>query len=500
MTSGAFSGRTLSKGLAVGLMVVGLSGCAALHDMDGWLGNSGLQDKTPNADLAFGALARNDLQAAEEYVDKALRQNAKDPYALLAAGILYQNTGRPSRARVVYQDLLALNSPINANVQSWSRLEPQSVADIAAANLQVLDITQGGGWPRNDLAGPNDMGGTGMMSTGGAMSPVPAQPMPGTMSGTSMSAMQPGGMQTGGMQSGMVDSSASSSFVDEGDRNVVHRFEILRELENQGLITEEEYRQRRQANLGGLVPLSAPEPAAGLERPVPEGAQVIQRLQALRRAFEMRAISAREHAVERTMILDALLPAQPQVLAPPVAPPEGIMAAAAAVGRLERLRQAGLLTSDEAAKERAAIEQAIRANGGSPGTVPPLGEEFGPAEGSGPQPLVQGGTARPAAPTADPSLFENGNGGAAPAATSGYGVHVASYRTQAAADQGAAELQRKFGALKGLPHSVAKVNIKGKGTYYRLMFGPAADQAAAESLCATLKRNGQYCKTQYMGG
>ena len=52
----------------------------------------------------------------------------------------------------------------------------------------------------------------------------------------------------------------------------------------------------------------------------------------------MRAITVGQHSAERTMILDALLPSAPVVVANPGAPPKGLMEAADAVRRLEKLK------------------------------------------------------------------------------------------------------------------------------------------------------------------
>ena len=113
------------------------------------------------------------------------------------------------------------------------------------------------------------------------------------------------------------------------------RFETLRILRDQGLITPDEYQARRKANVGALLPLSSPPPAAGLDRPGPNSTQMVGRLQAIGRALEMRAITISQHAAERSMILDALLPAAPVTVANPGRPPSGLMEAADGVRRLE---------------------------------------------------------------------------------------------------------------------------------------------------------------------
>ena len=73
----------------------------------------------------------------------------------------------------------------------------------------------------------------------------------------------------------------------------------------------------------------------------------------------MRAISVTQHAAERNMILDALMPSAPVVVANPKAPPQGLMEAADSVRSLEQLRDTGYIGSDEYAKERQAIEMVM---------------------------------------------------------------------------------------------------------------------------------------------
>ena len=256
------------------------------------------------------------------------------------------------------------------------------------------------------------------------------------------------------------------------DANIVSRFKTMIALRDQGLITEEEYRTRRQANVGALVPLISPPPAAGLDRPFPTTEQVAGRLRAIGRALEMRAMTISQHASERSMILDALVPAAPVVVANPGIPPQGLMAAADAVRRLERLRTDGLINSDEYTKERAAIEGAMQPK------PPPRPKMVPSANAAG-----------------DPTKMEAKKTGPRPA------VHLASYRTKKAADRGWAQLRRAHRALLGkLGPEVTKVNLgPGKGVYYRLKVGPVDSADDATDLCRKLKKRRQYCEPSFIG-
>ena len=144
------------------------------------------------------------------------------------------------------------------------------------------------------------------------------------------------------------------------DANVVSRFATIRALRDQSLLTKQEFYLRRNTNIGALLPLTSPPPSAGLERPVPSTEQITGRLRAIGRALEMRAMSITQHAAERNMILDALMPSAPVVVANPKAPPQGIMEAADSVRRLEQLRDTGFISSKEYSKERQAIEMKMQ--------------------------------------------------------------------------------------------------------------------------------------------
>ena len=237
-----------------------------------------------------------------------------------------------------------------------------------------------------------------------------------------------------------------------GDANVISRFATIRALRDQGLITQQEFNARRRANLGALLPLSAPPPSAGLDRPVPSTEQITGRLRAIGRALEMRAISVTQHAAERNMILDALMPSAPVVVANPARPPSGLMEAADAVRRLEQLRDTGYIGSDEYAKERQSIELAMQPKQPKMAPAPATG---GPTAAAKPMALKQSTGPRPA-------------------------IHLASYRTSKNADRGWVKIVRAHKNLvSGLEHRITRVNLGRKVTYYRLKAGPFKNAAVA---------------------
>jgi hypothetical protein len=274
----------------------------------------------------------------------------------------------------------------------------------------------------------------------------------------------------------------------DADANVVSRFETMRVLRDQGLVTPDEYAVRRQANIGALLPLTSPPPAAGLDRPVPGTQEVVGRLRAIGRALEMRALTVSQHAAERSMIVDALMPATPLMTAPPAPPPQGLMEAADTVRKLEQLRDAGYITSDEYAKERAAVERALLP---PPPVVPAVATAVPSATASPPARTTVGA---PVALTASPSGEVAGaaghESGVRPA------VHLASYRSRKDAGRGWRELRGTYQQLlDGLTAEITQVDLgPDRGLYFRLNAGPMDSKAAAVDLCRKLKRRHQYCK------
>ena len=384
---------------------------------------------------------------------KALDANPKDNYALLGMGVLFQNTGQQVKAREMYEAILALRPDASQQFVVWNTNNTRPISEIASLNLALLDSGRVVAGMEKGAAGQKEAGAI-------AGAPMVAATMGRAVPGDTVDATGSSPVPT------------VMSVLSEGDTNVVSRFKTLHTLRDENLITGEEYAARRQANLGALLPLTAPPPAAGLDRPVPSSGQISGRLRAIGRALEMRAMTVAQHASERGMILDALMPAAPVAVANPGVPPKGLMEAADAVRRLEALQADRLITSDEYARERSAIEHAMQ-----------------------PAP-----SAKPAVITAKPEGAEKTEaatkGGPQPA------VHLASYRSREAADRGWAQLRRAHkDLLNGLSSEISQINLgPGKGIFFRLNAGPLADRGAAASLCEKLKRRRQYCEATFFSG
>ncbi|MDG4719354.1 MULTISPECIES: SPOR domain-containing protein [Thalassospira] len=454
----------IGKGVAVIGMVSWVSACAPLLDQDFWDEATSFADDNYTA-LGLQQLASGDYASAERLFDEALRKNPQDGHAMLWRSVLYQNTNRPDRARDGYHTLMAMNPPGTVLMSSATGTQPRPLRDAAEFNLNRLERGLPGSLSINDqiVTSPSGLGnvtGTGMAST-----PMTAAPQPMMTSGATKAMDIPAGAALNG-----------------GDEAVAKRFSILRNLQSSGLITPEEYSARRSANLGALLPMSQQAPAAFLNTAPPDGTQVEQRLNQLNRSLQIGAITVQEHVNERTAILDALLPAQPRQRAVPPPAPQGLMDAARQIARIEDLQSMKLVTPDEFKRERDAIEAAI----------------VEPAKGTA-MTLNAGEPVRRVATGESRPVQASDNATSAPAqpamASGTKSVHLASYRNQAQAERGWQILTGRYGQLASLQHGVTTANIPGKGTYYRLMATGLSD-SAANSLCADLKRRGQFCEVK----
>jgi hypothetical protein len=448
--------RAAGCALAVlsGVFALGLSGCGMVFDPESNLGGQlspfSSSEAGDPSEMALAALARGDFSRAEVNVNAALRRNPKDPYALLAGAILYHNTDRPQQARRLYEAILTLRPQGVTTIPPGQRLSPRGVVDVAEANLQLLREGQ-------SAAVPED----GMMSQ---------RPLPPSRSGT---------QYLNGPPTASSMSKTPVRMDQAGDSNAAQRFAVLRRLAEEGLVTEEEYRKRRESNLGALLPLTQPQPAVGLDRPPPPAEQVIDRLRSLARAFEIRAISASEQAAERTMILEGLLPAQPRNKTSLILPPKGLMEGAALVGRLERLRGMGLISAEEQSREREALEKILAAL--DPPPRPSVSAQAPESMTSQRQTGSTSGSAK-----SSKSAKGSSSGGKS-------GVHLASFKSREQADKDWGSLKKAHPELAKLSMKAVKADVKGKGTYWRLVAGPLSSRKAAEDLCRALKSRRQYC-------
>lgn len=460
--------RIGGRSLAVIGMVSWVSGCAPLLDQDFWDEATSFTDENYTAN-GLQQLATGDYASAEKFFDEALRKNPQDGHALLWRSVLYQNTNRADRARDGYDTLIAMNPPGTVLMTTASGTQPRPLRDAAEFNLMRLQRGLPGSLSINDQIATAPAG------LGTATQPMVAQS--NALAATPMVAGAGARVRTADMPAGAALSA--------GDEAIAKRFATMRDLQAAGLVTPEEYSARRSANLGALLPMSQPAPAAFLDNPPPDSAQVEQRLNQLNRALQIGAITVQEHVNERTTILDALLPAQPRQRATPPPAPQGLMDAARQIARIEDLSQMKLVTPDEFKRERDAIEAAIVEPAKANVTTLSSGEPVRRVA-TGESRAVQSGGEMAAAPKAASSVA---------ATAGGKSVHLASYRSQAQAERGWQILAQRYTQLASLQHGVTQATIPGKGTYFRLMATGLSDSSAS-SICAELKRSGQFCEVK----
>jgi len=275
------------------------------------------------------------------------------------------------------------------------------------------------------------------------------------------------------------------------EKNVAQRFEVLKRLLDEGLITPEEYTRHRNANLGALLPFTHDPGAFGLERPSADADAIVARLEALRRALEMRAISADQHASERAMILSALLPTMPDERAEGPLPPENVIEGAARVAHLQTYKNHGLITADEFDGERKAIDQYLRTGSFGPTAAAVASTNAAKSEKDSKKAAADSVKADEAAASKTSDVGE----------ITGPVLHLASFRTKDAAERGWQEALAQNKSILGNYHEIIrKIDLgEGKGIFFRLMAGPFASIADAEGTCIKLKANSQFCRASADG-
>jgi hypothetical protein len=253
------------------------------------------------------------------------------------------------------------------------------------------------------------------------------------------------------------------------DDNVASRFQTLRLLLDEGLITNEEYNIRRGANLGALLRYSLIPGATDLTRPPPPPPQVLARLKYLGAAYVERSITAAEQAAERSVILEGLLPAKPQKRADPPPPIKDHLQLAAEIGRLERLKIANVITEKEALSEKAKVTALLDA-----------------------KIAADDAAARAAAGVKVTNLM--------PGMMTGIGVALSTHSSENQAKKIWAGLQKVYPEdLGNLQMQLKKIPRPHRPSHYRITAGPLTDMAGATALCKTLKRRGVACEPTKLG-
>ena len=315
---------------------------------------------------AIVAFIKGNLEEAERNVRIALISNPDDPYALLIGGIVYEQIGRPNRARQHYEDLLILGATAPSIISGLTIQMPKPIAETARERARMLELTQGGLIIPDKSLGVHQFNILNQPQASNIPNAPTQQQMPQSIINYQQPAMPmqttaPTSLGLGNEQLlGQNIGDLNQPLFSEDERNTITRFDTFKKLAEEGLITREEFYIRRQANIGALLPQTNGPPASGLERPVPTPSMIVDRLRALRDAFEKRAVTAKEHSAERSLILDALLPAEPRIRAKTPPPPKDMLEGAKELRKLEVLLRMGLITQSEKDLEQQTIERIIK--------------------------------------------------------------------------------------------------------------------------------------------
>lgn len=322
--------RTLSRSVSFAVLTLSalICGCSSP-------GDALFKTDTERSILKWST---GNYEDAVHYAQRALQDEPDDAYAMMVAGLSYEQLGYPNRARAFYEQAAHTQGDAVGVFGSIRNTPAEEVKKAAAERLEALTLT------KNPIAVVDAETRTAVFAPAAYAEARAANqtPAPKTVKG-------------------------GLDMLAEGDRNLVMRFLTFIRLRDEKYVTEDEWQKRRAVNLGGLLPYTLTPAGKGMDLPAPSGDAIIGRLNALREALEMRAITPREHAAEREIILEALLPADPFYRMKPEPVPQDLLQGATALRRLETLRNLGLITAAEAKKEKAAVEKLTYAKIGMTG-------------------------------------------------------------------------------------------------------------------------------------
>ena len=179
--------RRILRHAAVLIAVAVLSACTGVSQEDlfsrpFW---ASFGKKNIEAELGLAELAKGNYITAESHFQKALKKNDKDVQALLGAGILYQNTGQTTKARAMYQAILAIRPPDTEQFVVWNNISTRPISEIASVNLSLMESGGVLGGLEKGAAGQQGM----MAPAPRAAAPMPAAPPPTVSGGPAGQAM-----------------------------------------------------------------------------------------------------------------------------------------------------------------------------------------------------------------------------------------------------------------------------------------------------------------------
>ena len=332
-------------------VLLALNACAVIDKKDtddesNWFVRMFEKDGNEEASQATVAYSRGDFKKAEELVHESLKANPRNQQALLVGALTAEKTGRLNRARQYYEDLIIIGGD-ETTILGTTSSTPEKIADIAKRQLRMLEVKQ------SELVIENKNG----VKSFNISKEAGAQ--------QSSTAIKNAWKRKPAAAKKKAD--IGSLFTPQ-EQNIISRFLALKELAEKDLITQEEFLTRRQANIGGLLPLTHTPGGIGIDEPVPSPDLIIERIEVLKDAVENRAITPNEFSAERDTIIVALLNPNPRSRLKPKAPSRDIFGAAKDLRKLEALYDLNLITSKEKEREKAAIEKYLGINKSKPVT------------------------------------------------------------------------------------------------------------------------------------
>ncbi len=339
------SANIITKALMGCTVLLALNACAVVDKKDtdnesNWFVRMFEKDGNEEASQATVAYSRGDFKKAEELVHEALKANPRNQQALLVGALTAEKTGRLNRARQYYEDLIIIGGN-ETTILGTNSATPEKIADIAKRQLRMLEVKQS----ELVIENKNGVKSFNISKEAGAKQ--------------SSSAIKKAWKKKPATAKKKAD---IGSLFSDREQNVISRFLALKELAEKDLITQEEFLTRRQANIGGLLPLTNQPGGIGIDEPVPSPDLIIERIEVLKEAVENRAITPAEFSAERDTIIVALLNPTPRARLKPKAPARDIFGAAKDLRKLEALYDLNLITSKEKEKEKAAIEKYLGIN------------------------------------------------------------------------------------------------------------------------------------------
>lgn len=345
------------------MVLMALNACAIVDKKDSdddsnWFVRMFEKDGNEEASLATVAYSHGDFKKAEELVHEALKANPRNQQALLVGALTAEKTGRLNRARQYYEDLIIIGGD-QMTILGTNSATPEKIADIAKRQLRMLEVKQS----ELVIENKNGVKSFNISKESGAKQ--------------SSSAIKKAWKKKPASAKKKADVGA---LFNQQEQNIISRFLALKELAEKDLITQEEFLTRRQANIGGLLPLTHTPGGIGIDEPVPSPDLIIERIEVLKEAVENRAITPNEFSAERDTIIVALLNPNPRARLKPKAPARDIFGAAKDLRKLEALYDLNLITSKEKEKEKAAIEKYLGINKSKPAAQAQIQPKAAPAQ------------------------------------------------------------------------------------------------------------------------